>query len=74
MADAYMAGAVPARLIRVSNTTLYQIAAGYLGDALHWPRIAKLNRLSDPWIGPLTELLIPVTAPRVESPTGILGG
>lgn len=74
MADAYMAGAVPARLIRVSNTTLYQIAADYLGDALYWPRIAKLNRLADPWIGPLTELLIPVTQPRADTPSGVLGG
>lgn len=74
MADAYMAGAVSARLVRVSNTTLFQLAADYLGDALYWTRIAKLNKLDDPWIGPLTEILIPATQPRAAAPTGVLGG
>src|SRR4051794_35766129 len=73
MADAtYMAGAVPARLVRVSNTTLFQLAADYLGDPLLWTQIAKLNRFADPWIGGLTEVLIPVIKPASAVPDGIL--
>lgn len=57
----YLAAGVPAQLVRVSNTTLYRVAADYLGDALYWTRIALLNGRSDPWIdGGLIELVIPI--------------
>lgn len=68
----YIAAPVPARIIRVSNTTLFQVAADYLGDALWWTRIARMNNLTDPWIGPLTELKIPVPFTGA-TPDGILG-
>lgn len=56
----YLAAGVPAQIVRVSHTTLFQVAADYLGDALYWTRIALLNGLSDPWIeGGLIELVVP---------------
>lgn len=51
--------AIPAKVIRVSGTTLFDIAARELGDALLWETIADLNGLTDPWIDTLTELRIP---------------
>lgn len=68
----YLAIGVPARIVRVSNTTLYRVAADYLGDALWWTRIAILNGIEDPWIGALTELKIPTPA-KEGTPDGILG-
>lgn len=67
----YFGQAIPAKVVRVSNTTLYHVAADELGDAMWWPRIAQLNNLSDPWIGALTELKIP--SPINGSPDGVLG-
>ncbi len=55
----YIAQTVPAEEIQVSGTTLFHIAAQKLGDATQWNRIAELNGLTDPWIGPLTTILIP---------------
>lgn len=69
----YVAVAIPARTVRVSNTTLFRVAADYLGDALYWTRIALLNNMVDPWIGHLTELQIPRTDASVAIPDGILG-
>lgn len=68
----YVAAGVPAQIVRVSNTTLYRVAAEYLGDALYWTRIALINGLSDPWITQLVELKIPVPD-NTGSPDGILG-
>lgn len=51
--------AFPAKVVRVSATTLFHVAAKELGDATQWNRIARLNGLVDPWIGPETELKIP---------------
>lgn len=68
----YLAAGVPAQLVRVTHTTLYQVAADYLGDALHWTRIALLNGLSDPWIeGGLIELVIPT--PNDQTADGVFG-
>jgi hypothetical protein len=46
--------------VTVTGTTLYALAAKYLGDATQWIRIAQQNNLSDPQISgaPIT-LLIP---------------
>lgn len=47
--------AAAARVVTVSNTTLYDVAAEHLGSAVQWTRIARLNGLLDPWIvGPVT--------------------
>lgn len=67
----YLGQAIPAKIVRVSNTTLYRVAADELGNALWWTRIALLNGLSDPWIGELTELKIPVAING--NPDGVLG-
>lgn len=70
----YVAKAVAARTAIVSGTTLYQVAASYLGDATQWDRIAKLNNLLDPWIGAVTTLQIPAPLPSGQSGSGgILG-
>lgn len=55
----YIGGTLPAKIVRVSGTTLFAVAAQELGDATQWYRIASLNGLVDPWIGPVCELLIP---------------
>lgn len=52
--------ALPAKIVRVSGTTLFHVAAQELGDATQWERIADLNGIVDPWLGPETELKIPV--------------
>jgi len=67
----YLGQAIPAKIVRVSNTTLYRVAADELGNALWWARIAQLNGLTDPWIGELTELKIPT--PVSGTPDGVLG-
>lgn len=55
----YIGAAVSSRIVRVSNTTLFAVAARELGDPTQWYRIAQLNSLVDPWITGLTELKIP---------------
>lgn len=47
------------RTVTVSATTLFQVAANELGDALQWTRIARMNGLTDPWIEGVVELKIP---------------
>jgi hypothetical protein len=68
----YVAATIPAKTVRVSDTTLFQIAMEQFGDALYWVQIAELNGLIDPWIIGETALLIPPTLPS-GTPTGILG-
>lgn len=69
----YIAAAVPARLVRVSNTTLFHLAQQYFGNAMFWPAIAQLNGMTDPWISGLTEIKIPPAIDTTVTPTGILG-
>lgn len=59
MATTYVGQAFPAKVVRVSGTTLFHVAAQELGDATQWTRIAALNGITDPWIAGLTELKIP---------------
>lgn len=72
MASGYVAATVPAKIVRVSHTTLFQIAMTETGDALNWVSIAQLNGLIDPWIVGQTEVLIPPVFPTTPT-TGILG-
>lgn len=70
----YIASTIPAQTVRVSGTTLFHIAALYLGDALRWVELAEINNLpnNDPWIYGIQEILLPPvlsTAPL----DGILG-
>jgi hypothetical protein len=68
----YIAATVPAAVVRVSNTTLFQIAMMQTGDPLQWVAIAQLNGLVDPWITAMEEILIPPVLPSGPQ-TGILG-
>jgi hypothetical protein len=63
---------VPAQILRVSDTTLFQIAMQKFGNALQWVPVAELNDLIDPWIVAQEEILIPPVLPT-STPTGILG-
>lgn len=57
--------AIPAKIVRVSGTTLFAVAAKELGNALLWETVADLNGIDDPWIDGLTELKIPARAKAV---------
>ena len=70
-AQGYIAAAFPAQLVRCSNTTLFELAARYLGNALLWPAIATQNSLTDPWISGYAEIQIPAVVSQA-TPTGIL--
>jgi hypothetical protein len=72
MTVGYIASTIPAKVIRVSDTTLFEIAMREFGDPLQWVAIADLNNLIDPWIVGLQEILIPPVLPS-GTPTGILG-
>jgi hypothetical protein len=67
----YIAATVPAAIARVSNTTLFHLAAFNFGDALWWTDIAALNDLVDPWVMGQAEIEIPPVPPS-GTPTGIL--
>jgi hypothetical protein len=46
------------------GTTLFQVAATYLGDATQWSRIAQINNLQDPFsFGAPINLNLPVIRP-----------
>lgn len=51
--------AIPAKIVRVSGTTLFAVAARELGNALLWETIADLNSLTDPWLDGIYQLKIP---------------
>jgi hypothetical protein len=69
----YMAKVVGTKQIYVSNTNLFDVAATHLGDATLWYIIADMNGLTDPWIGELTSLQIPISSTNLVSNGGILG-
>jgi hypothetical protein len=68
----YIAATVPAKIVRASGTTLFNIAMMETGDPLQWVAIAQLNGLIDPWITAMEEILIPPVLPSGPQ-TGILG-
>jgi len=68
----YIASTIPAQIIRVSGTTLFQVAMMQTGDPLQWVSIAELNGVIDPWIVAQQEILIPPVLPT-GAQTGILG-
>ena len=68
----FVAAAPPARLVRVNYTTLFHLAALYLGDALLWTAIAAANGLADPWINTQSTIAIPQRVPSAIPPTGLL--
>ena len=72
MASGYIASTIPARTVRVSDTTLFQVAMEQLGDPLRWVELAQLNGLTDPWIVAETAIKIPPVL-STSPLTGILG-
>lgn len=68
----FIAATVPAKVVRVSDTSLFELAMIETGDPLQWVAIAELNGLTDPWIIGLTEILIPPVFPS-GTQSGILG-
>jgi nucleoid-associated protein YgaU len=68
----YIAATIPAQSIYVSGATLFQIAEQYLGDALRWTELARLNGITDPWIRGVHQILIPPVLSSAPV-TGILG-
>jgi len=68
----YIAATVPAKVDRVSNTTLFHLAMIEEGDPLQWVAIADLNGLTDPWVTAQTDIKIPPVFPTGPQ-TGILG-
>ena len=68
----YIAATLPAKIVRASGTTLFNIAMMETGDPLQWVAIAQLNGLVDPWITAMEEILIPPVLPSGPQ-TGILG-
>ena len=72
MAVGFIASTIPAKIVRASGTTLFQVAMQETGDALNWVPIAQLNGLIDPWIVVQQDILIPPVLPS-GTPTGILG-
>jgi hypothetical protein len=72
MASPYIAATVPAKKVWVSGSTLFHVALAEMGDALHWAEIARMNRITDPWVSPLTAVLIP-PVPMSGDLTGVLG-
>jgi hypothetical protein len=68
----YIAATIPAKTVRVSNTTLFHIAMLQFGDPLQWVPVAELNDLLDPWVIAESAIEIPPVLPT-STPTGILG-
>lgn len=68
----YIAATVPAKVDRVSNTTLFHIAMREAGDALQWGAVAELNGISDPWVTAQADIKIPPVFPTGPQ-TGIVG-
>ena len=54
-----------AKTVTVSGTTLFRVAALYLGDATQWNRIAHLNGIKDPVLTGLVTLKLPDVDPRL---------
>ena len=56
--------------VTVTDTTLFHVAATWLGDATQWNRIADLNGLNDPLLVGIVTLSLPLVAsPTTFSPT-----
>ena len=72
-AQPFLAKAPLTKVVRVSNTTLYHLAAYHYNDARMWTYIAQANDLIDPWIFGISEIIIPNVGQSNGTPSGILG-
>jgi nucleoid-associated protein YgaU len=58
-------------IVAQPGTTLFQIAAQYLGDARQWSRIALINGIEDPFLSASTTLTLPtILTPRGQGRAG----
>jgi hypothetical protein len=69
----FIAAAAPTRMVQVSNTTYFHLAAKFFGNALFWTDIAAANGAIDPWIFGQASITIPNQV-STSAPDGILGG
>lgn len=53
------APAMSQKIIARPGTTLFHVAAQYLGDATQWTRIASINDIQDPFLTDIATLIIP---------------
>ncbi len=58
-------------VVTVVNTTLFHVAALYLGDATLWNLIANANGLTDPVVNGTVQLVLPLI-PSTSKSTGLL--
>lgn len=72
MSTEFIASTIPAKIDRVSDTTLFHVAMVEFNDPLQWVAIAELNALIDPWIFARADISIPPVLPT-GTPTGLLG-
>jgi hypothetical protein len=72
MSTGYIGATIPAKIVRTSHTTLFQVAMMETGDPLQWVALAQLNNLVDPWTAGQQDILIPPVLPTGVQ-TGILG-
>lgn len=68
----FISASIPTRIERVSNTSLFHVAAKFFGDPTLWTVLAEANGLEDPWITEMVELKIPPNN-DLQSNGGILG-
>jgi hypothetical protein len=68
----FLASAPATRTIRVSNVTLFALAAQFYADPMLWTIIAQVNGLSDPWVSGVTALAIPAAPPQTGPASGLL--
>jgi hypothetical protein len=66
----FIAETVPAQIVNVSFTTLFDVAVQQFGDPLQWVIMASLNNLVDPWISSAA-IIVPPVLPT-GTPSGIL--
>lgn len=57
--------------VTVVNTTLFHVAALYLGDATLWDLVATANGLADPQVIGTMQLVLPLV-PSIAQPAGTL--
>lgn len=57
--------------VTVVNTTLFHVAALYLGDATLWNLIANANGLTDPIVDGTVQLVLPLV-PSTPTSAGAL--
>ncbi len=69
----FISAAPPTLVVYACNTTLFNLAQLYLGNALLWPIIAEENNLLDPWIYGNVTINIPINtnSALALNPTGI---